>query len=96
MPYVAKTLLKNDFILAINVDVPFASSNFFFCFVITSSRNRAINFDFPPKKGTGIEKLLPHASQQCIELIYKMCTYDPDERITAKQALRHSYFRDLR
>lgn len=59
-------------------------------------RNRGINFDFPPKKGTGVEKLLPHASQPCIELIYKMCTYDPDERITAKQALRHSYFRDLR
>ncbi|XP_039248748.2 uncharacterized protein LOC120326502 isoform X2 [Styela clava] len=59
-------------------------------------RNRGINFDFPTKKGTGIEKLLPHASQQSIELIYKMCTYDPDERITAKQALRHSYFRDLR
>nr|CAB3265414.1 MAPK/MAK/MRK overlapping kinase-like [Phallusia mammillata] len=59
-------------------------------------RNRGINFDFPTKKGTGIEKLLPHASQQCIELIYKMCTYDPDERITAKQALRHPYFRDLR
>uniref|UniRef100_H2YWW8 Protein kinase domain-containing protein n=1 Tax=Ciona savignyi TaxID=51511 RepID=H2YWW8_CIOSA len=59
-------------------------------------RNRGINFDFPQKKGTGIEKLLPHASQQCIELVYKMCTYDPDERITAKQALRHPYFRDLR
>lgn len=59
-------------------------------------RNRGINFDFPPKKGTGIEKLIPHASSQCIELIYKMCTYDPEERITAKQALRHSYFRDLR
>nr|XP_026692109.1 MAPK/MAK/MRK overlapping kinase [Ciona intestinalis] len=59
-------------------------------------RNRGINFDFPQKKGTGIEKLLPHASQQCIELIYKMCTYDPDERITAKQALRHPYFRDIR
>jgi len=59
-------------------------------------RNRGINFDFPPKKGTGIEKLIPHASQHCIELIYKMCTYDPDERITAKQALRHPYFRDFR
>jgi len=59
-------------------------------------RNRGINFDFPPKKGSGIEKLIPHASTSCIELIYKMCTYDPDERITAKQALRHSYFRDLR
>ena len=61
-----------------------------------NSRNRGINFDFPPKKGTGIEKLIPHASQHCIELIYKMCTYDPDERITAKQALRHPYFRDFR
>lgn len=59
-------------------------------------RNRGINFDFPTKKGTGIEKLIPHASQQSIELIYKMCTYDPDERITAKQALRHPYFKDLR
>ena len=25
-----------------------------------------------------------------------MGTYDPDERITAKQALRHPYFRDFR
>jgi len=64
--------------------------------MMIDSRNRGINFDFPPKKGTGIEKLIPHASSQCLELIYKMCTYDPDERITAKQALRHSYFRELR
>jgi len=35
-------------------------------------------------------------SQECIELIELMCAYDPDERISAKQALRHPYFRDLR
>lgn len=55
-----------------------------------------MNFNFPQKKGTGIERLLPHCTQEAIELIYQMCTYDPDERITAKQAIRHPYFKDLR
>ena len=55
-----------------------------------------MNFNFPSKKGSGIEKLLPNGSQECIDLIYQMCAYDPDERITAKQALRHSYFKEHR
>ena len=55
-----------------------------------------MNFNFPQKKGTGIEKVLHHAPPECIELIYQMCAYDPDERISAKQALKHSYFKDLR
>lgn len=57
-----------------------------------------MNFNFPPKTGTGISKLLPHdhVSQECIELIELMCAYDPDERISSKQALRHPYFRQLR
>ena len=55
-----------------------------------------MNFNFPPKKGTGIQKLLPHASKESIELMFQLCTYDPDERISAKQALRHAYFKDLR
>lgn len=61
-----------------------------------SCRSRGMNFNFPQKKGTGIERLLPHCTQEAIELIYQMCTYDPDERITAKQAIRHPYFKDLR
>uniref|UniRef100_A0A8W8HTT1 Protein kinase domain-containing protein n=1 Tax=Magallana gigas TaxID=29159 RepID=A0A8W8HTT1_MAGGI len=59
-------------------------------------KSRGMNFNFPQKKGTGIERLLPHCTQEAIELIYQMCTYDPDERITAKQAIRHPYFKDLR
>ncbi|KAK3093503.1 hypothetical protein FSP39_016537 [Pinctada imbricata] len=59
-------------------------------------KSRGMNFNFPTKKGSGIERLLPHCSQEAVELIYQMCTYDPDDRITAKQALRHSYFKDLR
>ncbi|XP_078592601.1 MAPK/MAK/MRK overlapping kinase-like isoform X3 [Branchiostoma floridae x Branchiostoma japonicum] len=60
------------------------------------NKTRGMNFNFPPKKGSGINKLLPHASPESIDLIYQMCTYDPDERITAKQALRHPYFKDMR
>ena len=55
-----------------------------------------MNFNFPSKKGSGIERLLQHASTDALDLIYKMCTYDPDERMTAKQALRHPYFKELR
>ena len=65
-------------------------------FLSLSSKARGMNFNFPSKKGSGIEKSLPHATQECIELIYQMCIYDPEERITAKQALRHPYFKDLR
>lgn len=62
------------------------------------NKSRSMNFNFPPKTGTGIRKLLPHdhVSDECIELIEQMCAYDPDERISAKQALRHPYFKQLR
>ncbi|XP_060070909.1 MAPK/MAK/MRK overlapping kinase-like [Ylistrum balloti] len=59
-------------------------------------KSRGMNFNFPHKKGTGVERLLPHVSSEAVDLIYQMCTYDPDERMSAKQAIRHSYFRDLR
>ncbi|XP_007886539.1 MAPK/MAK/MRK overlapping kinase isoform X3 [Callorhinchus milii] len=59
-------------------------------------QTRAMNFDFPPKKGTGIPCLVPHISNDSISLMLAMMEYDPDKRITAKQALQHPYFRDLR
>ena len=49
-------------------------------FLSFCSKSRSINFQFPQKQGTGIRKLLPHVSTECIELIELMCTYDPDER----------------
>ena len=55
-----------------------------------------MSFNFPAKKGSGIERLLPSVSPEAVELIYLMCTYDPDERITAKEAVRHHYFKELR
>ncbi|XP_074515947.1 MAPK/MAK/MRK overlapping kinase isoform X1 [Sebastes fasciatus] len=59
-------------------------------------QSRAINFDFPPKKGSGISRLLPHCPAPALSLLYQMLAYDPDERITAETALRHTYFREVR
>jgi renal tumor antigen len=60
------------------------------------NKTRTISFNFPKKSGTGIDRLIPHASSDSIDLMYKMCTYDPDDRISAHQALKHVYFADLR
>ena len=55
-----------------------------------------IDLNFAAKEGTGIAKLLPHASSDCIDLICKLLEYNPELRITARQALRHPYFKELR
>ncbi|XP_038607863.1 MAPK/MAK/MRK overlapping kinase isoform X2 [Tachyglossus aculeatus] len=59
-------------------------------------QSRAVNFDFPFKKGSGISLLTSNLSPKCLALISAMVEYDPDERISAKQALRHSCFREQR
>ncbi|XP_029453827.1 MAPK/MAK/MRK overlapping kinase isoform X2 [Rhinatrema bivittatum] len=59
-------------------------------------QSRAMSFDFPFKKGTGISHHIPGISPESLALMYAMIEYDPDERISAKQALQHSYFRDIR
>lgn len=55
-----------------------------------------MEFDFPEQKGTGIQKMLKHVSKNCADLIEKLLIYNPDDRITASQALKHPYFKDLR
>ena len=60
-------------------------------------QSRHMDFNFPYKPGGGITGLLKHTSSSgYIDLIGQLCIYDPDDRITAKQALRHPYFKDLR
>uniref|UniRef100_H2U7R7 MOK protein kinase n=1 Tax=Takifugu rubripes TaxID=31033 RepID=H2U7R7_TAKRU len=59
-------------------------------------QSRAMHFNFPPKKGTGISRLIPKCPAPALSLLYQMLAYDPDERITADTALRHTYFREIR
>ncbi|XP_041427927.1 MOK protein kinase L homeolog isoform X4 [Xenopus laevis] len=58
--------------------------------------SRAMSFDFPTKKGTGITRLLPNMSPDCLSLMCAMLEYDPDERLNASQSLQHSYFTEPR
>jgi len=55
-----------------------------------------VNFDFPPQTGIGIAQLIKHTSAQCLDLMVKMLLYDASERISAREALRHSYFTEIR
>ncbi|XP_057714965.1 MAPK/MAK/MRK overlapping kinase-like isoform X1 [Corythoichthys intestinalis] len=59
-------------------------------------QSRAMHFNFPAKKGSGISRLLPNCAAPAVSLLYQMLAYDADERITAATALRHTYFRELR
>ncbi|KEG08889.1 putative protein kinase [Trypanosoma grayi] len=55
-----------------------------------------IDFEFPQKQGTGLAKLLPNASHVALELLTKLLAYNEEQRGTAKDALRHPYFKTLR
>lgn len=54
-----------------------------------------MEFNFPHKVGTGIDKLIPHVSAEARELISQMLMYNADDRITARQAMKHPYFQEL-
>ncbi|TPX60871.1 hypothetical protein SpCBS45565_g07395 [Spizellomyces sp. 'palustris'] len=55
----------------------------------------SLKYNFPQKEGTGIRPLIPHISQDCVDLINALLAYNPEERITSREALKHAYFRDL-
>jgi len=54
-----------------------------------------LDFNFPPKTGSGLDKMLAHVSPDCLDLLKQMLIYDPEKRITADQVLQHEYFREL-
>lgn len=58
--------------------------------------NSHIDFNFPTKEGQPMAKLIPHCTADCIDVIVRLLAYDPDDRISARQAVKHPYFKDLR
>jgi len=54
-----------------------------------------MEFDFPEKKGTGISKMIPQYPE-AMEIISKLLIYNHNHRMSATQALKHSYFKELR
>lgn len=50
------------------------------------------SFSFPPQDGVHLSTLLPHASDAYIDLLSRSISYSAADRITAEQALIHSYF----
>jgi renal tumor antigen len=54
-----------------------------------------MEFDFPEKKGTGLAKLVPQ-HPDAVEIITKLLIYNHNHRMSATQALKHSYFKELR
>lgn len=55
-----------------------------------------MEFNFPVTAGSGINKLIPHASEEVKDLITKLLIYNPDNRMTASSALKHAWFKELR
>lgn len=55
-----------------------------------------MEFNFPPKDGSGIAKLIPNVSPEAQEIITKLLIYDNSNRMSAGQALKYNYFKELR
>lgn len=51
--------------------------------------------NFKESQGTGIEYKLKKESPDCIDLLKKMLTYDPEKRINSAQALAHPFFNEV-
>ncbi|CAK4690875.1 unnamed protein product [Aphanomyces euteiches] len=49
-------------------------------------------FEFPNWKPRPLNRLFPNISDLGLDLMSKLLTYNPDERISAENALRHPYF----
>jgi serine/threonine protein kinase len=62
----------------------------------SGQENTKVGFAFPAREKQSFRSLLPNSSDAIIDLIEKMLVYDPADRITAKDALEHAAFRELR
>jgi protein kinase len=54
---------------------------------------RTINYQFPEFDGVPLSALIPSASEDAISLISMLCSWNPCNRPTADEALKHPFFR---
>ncbi|KAA8525130.1 hypothetical protein F0562_007006 [Nyssa sinensis] len=54
----------------------------------------AMNYQFPQLTGVHLSLLIPSASQDAVNLITLLCSWDPCKRPTASEALRHPFFQN--
>ncbi|KAK4490842.1 hypothetical protein RD792_001557 [Penstemon davidsonii] len=52
----------------------------------------AINYQFPQVAGARLSVLIPGVSEDAINLITSLCSWDPCKRPTASEALQHPFF----
>lgn len=62
---------------------------------IENEKNKEFVLQLPKREGKNFNDLFKGANVQAIDLLKKMLTYDPDERITIKDALAHPYLKQL-
>ena len=60
----------------------------------SKSHSNRIFLEFPYQRGIGIAHLLSYVSNDCIDLLAKVLTYDSSKRITANQIMAHPYLRE--
>ncbi|XP_038700170.1 cyclin-dependent kinase F-4-like isoform X3 [Tripterygium wilfordii] len=53
---------------------------------------RAINYEFPQLGGVNLSAWIPSASEDAINLISSLCSWDPCHRPSAAEALQHPFF----
>lgn len=62
---------------------------------IEDQENKEFMQSLPKRKGQDFNVLFKGANPKAIDLIRRMLTYDPDERITVEQALSHPFLEKL-
>ncbi|PNS97280.1 hypothetical protein POPTR_016G012801v4 [Populus trichocarpa] len=55
---------------------------------------RTLNYQFPNFDGVQLSALIPSASEEAIDLISMLCSWNPCNRPTAEEALKHPFFRN--
>lgn len=58
------------------------------------SQAKALGIKFPSGTGTPLEKIIPDASPEAIDLMNKMLKWCPDKRAKAHELLNHPFFSD--